>query len=50
MKTLITSNGCVVTVAMAPAAAAEDICTTVRLIPELGSAKRSTGIVKSVDE
>jgi hypothetical protein len=46
----MTSNGCVVIVAMAPAAAAERLCMTARFAPELGGAEWSIRDVKSVDE
>ena len=46
----MTSNGCVTSVATAPAAAAEKLCTTAEFTPELGGTKRSARSVNRVNE
>ena len=46
----MTSNGCVTNVATAPAVAAEKLCTTAVLTPELGGTKRSVRNISRVDE
>jgi hypothetical protein len=48
--TFMTSKGCVTNVAMAPAAAAEKLCTSAEFMPELGGTKRSAGNVNRVNE
>ena len=49
-ETFITSKGCVANVPMAPAAAAEKLCTTAESTPELGSIRRPTRNVNGVNE
>ena len=46
----MTSNGCVTSVAIAPAVAAEKLCTTAVLTPELGGTKRSVWSVNRVSK
>ena len=46
----MTSNGCVTNVATAPAVAAEKLCTTAVLTPELGGTRRSAWCVNRVNE
>ena len=38
-ETFMTSKGCVTSVAIAPAAAAEKLCTTAEFTPELGGTR-----------
>lgn len=49
-KTFMTSNGCVANVATAPAVAAEKLCTTAVLTPELGGIKRSARNISRTKE
>lgn len=46
----MTSEGCVTNVAIAPAAAAEKLCTTAELTAEFGGPKRSAVDVNGVIE
>jgi len=49
-ETFMTSKGCVANVPMAPAAAAEKLCTTIECTPELGGIKRPARDVNRVNE
>ena len=46
----MTSKGCVTNVAMAPAVAAEQPCTTAVLAPELGGTKLSVRNISKANE